>query len=184
MQCSNRSWRWLNMIISEPHCKPWSPETPSPWQRAHEGYHVAQADATGLSRVGMMLSGQECPDAKAQPEITFDLCRVLETSGNPPTAPKHQALPGQIPPGFQTCAIPRACPASAPDSWRTQVNALWVWRSGQPRGSPGWLYSWASSHTCMSSQISWKGLWQEGCRTLVPVCFLCSQMIFLCCPRV
>lgn len=59
---------------------------------------------------GMMLSRRECPDARAQPKTTFRLCGVLETT----TAAKRQELPGQVPLGFQTCAIPKAKPTGAP----------------------------------------------------------------------
>jgi hypothetical protein len=72
---------------------------------------------------GLLLSGQKCSGAKTQSKITYDPCDMLEIMDNPPTAVKCQQLPGQIPLGFQTCAIPKAGPATAPDSWRTQDNA-------------------------------------------------------------
>ena len=70
----------------------------------------------------LLLSGQKFSGAKTQSKITYDPCDMLEIMDNPPTAVKCQQLPGQIPLGFQTCAIPKAGPATAPDSWSSKTQ--------------------------------------------------------------
>lgn len=108
-KCPNGSWNWLNMIRAYHTASPEALKL-----CLHDNVHMrdrwAQADAPTLSQVEWRWVDENVQ----MPEHNLKQHFVCVGCWKPPTAAKRQELPGQVPLGFQTCAIPKAWPAGAP----------------------------------------------------------------------
>lgn len=146
ISCHKRCWsvtkrlykvsKWILELTRHdqglPHCQPRSPETPSAWQRAR-GRQMGTNGCLDAATGGSMLSGRECPDARAQPKITFHPCGVLETT--------HWC---------QTSGAAWASTSEVPDLCNPESVASWCRRLLENTGQ------------CAVGVEKWADAWQTG----------------------